>query len=229
MTFLMDDGRTVFEIRQAVRRNVIRLIRATPYGQPFYDHMDFFGVYKEEILEYMVYADQDVANTFKCQFFIMARMEKRDGDGNVIRTEDVWFKTTINSYPTNASLPQRDAIFNEAVAEISRQIERYTKEASGWIFSHLIFFDLSLANFNYYGSPGRAPIPPNLPAALASKRRIIKFAGGDKTNCFTEAITVATFQQKNNMTYSEISKRKTYTRWLNLIHNYPNFVFAYYP
>ncbi len=215
---IYDDGRTVFSQVASFRRLVIRLIRAKPYGDPFHDYMDFFGRYKDKIIDLMVFEDihalVDLDNSFKCIFFLLAKMEKYDSEGNLTKSADVWFQSQVHLYNLYSSPEERSVHFNESIAAISRQIERYVHESSGWIFERVLHFDLTLANYSYFGRGGNSLLPPELPSTINKKYSIIKFTGTPELNCFQEAVTVAAFlHHRRDHTKRKPSISVIYSDW----------------
>ncbi len=103
---IFDDGRTHFVQQAAFRRLVLRLIRGTPYGEPFNDYMNFFATYKDPIIDMMIFQDihqpqpddPEPGNSFKAVFFLIARLLKYNEVGEIIKSEDVWFTSDSHNY-----------------------------------------------------------------------------------------------------------------------------------
>ncbi len=221
MTILIDTGRTQFVRQAAFRRQILQLIRATPYDEPYNDYMVFFHDNRDHIVECMKFNGLDPAgNMIKGVFYLHARMVLINEDGEIEKHADHFFRSEVSEYPLNASSDERDEIFNRVIAEIAHKIVIYTAEASGWTFDHVIFFDMSISQFNYNSRRGRAMTPPELPSSLSKRRGILKISVTNeqykKWNCFQQAICISDYISHHDTAKIPNKHSEFLTTWLKL-------------
>ena len=156
-------------------------------GQKGYGPEEFLNHIKLKVIDLI----NQKKKPFKVEFIYCCNFEKKDPATGKIEKDDGFFHTFAEVVTLSTDLFE---LFDASKNFLLKKVDEFQKRKTGWVFDHVVYFDIDINPFVPF--VGSSYIP--LPLILELKKAIINVKNENDHECFKWAITSAVFPKKKD-------------------------------